>query len=286
MLHRGVSVDPYERLVLETTPDAYSNRVFDLIAPIGKGQRCLITSPPKAGKTMLLMAVAEALIKNHPEVEVICLLIDERPEEVTYFRRGVACEVVASSNDMHPNDHVKTAEEAVVRVAEEVSAGKDVVLLLDSITRLARAYNLVSDGTGRTLSGGIDASTMYGPRRIFGAARKIENGGSLTILGTALVDTGSRMDEVIFQEFKGTGNTEVMLNRHLADKRIYPAIDILASGSRKEEKLYAYEEVRALHTLRRFLADRRPEEAMLGLIKMMDRYPTNRELLEAIVGGA
>ncbi len=285
MLHRGISIDPHERLVLETEPDAYSNRVFDLVAPIGKGQRCLITSPPKAGKTMLLMAVAEALIKNHPEVEVMCLLIDERPEEVTYFKRGVDCEVVASSNDMHPSDHVKTAEEAVVRVAESVVEGKDVVLLLDSITRLARAYNLTSEGSGRTLSGGIDASTMYGPRRIFGAARKIENGGSLTILGTALVDTGSRMDEVIFQEFKGTGNTEVMLSRKLADKRIFPAIDILGSGSRKEEKLYSMDEVRALHTLRRFLADRHADEAMLGLIRMMERYPTNADLLAALVGG-
>jgi len=283
MLHRGVSIDPYERLVLETTPDNYSMRVFDLIAPIGKGQRCLITSPPKAGKTMLLMSVAQSVLQNHPEVKVVCLLVDERPEEVTYFRRGVACEVVASSNDMTPEDHVRTAEEAVVRIAEMVTEGKDVVLLLDSITRLARAYNIYSEGTGRTLSGGIDASTMYGPRRIFGAARKIENGGSLTILGTALIDTGSRMDEVIFQEFKGTGNTELILSRQLAEKRIYPAIDILASGSRKEEKLYSPEEVRAIHTLRRFLADRKPDEAMLGLLKMMDRYPTNRELLAALV---
>jgi transcription termination factor Rho len=232
---------------------------------------------------MLLMAVAQSVIQNHPEVQVVCLLVDERPEEVTYFRRGVACEVVASSNDMTPEDHVRTAEEAVVRIAELVTEGKDVVLLLDSITRLARAYNIYSEGTGRTLSGGIDASTMYGPRRIFGAARKIEHGGSLTILGTALVDTGSRMDEVIFQEFKGTGNTELILSRQLAEKRIYPAIDILASGSRKEEKLYSMDEVRAIHTLRRFLADRKPDEAMLGLLKMMDRYPTNRELLGALV---
>jgi transcription termination factor Rho len=283
MLHRGISIDPYERLVLETTPDNYSMRVFDLVAPIGKGQRCLITSPPKAGKTMLLMAVAQSVIQNHPEVKVVCLLVDERPEEVTYFRRGVACEVLASSNDMTPEDHVRTAEEAVVRIAELVTEGQDVVLLLDSITRLARAYNIYSEGTGRTLSGGIDASTMYGPRRIFGAARKIEHGGSLTILGTALVDTGSRMDEVIFQEFKGTGNTELILSRQLAEKRIYPAIDILASGSRKEEKLYSMDEVRGIHTLRRFLADRKADEAMLGLLKMMDRYPTNRELLAALV---
>jgi transcription termination factor Rho len=282
MLQRGVSVDPYERLVLETTQDQYSNRVFDLIAPIGKGQRCLITSPPKAGKTMLLMSVAQAVLQNHPEVQVVVLLVDERPEEVTYFRRGVACEVVASSNDMRPEDHVRTAEETVVRIAEEVQAGKDVVLLLDSITRLARAYNVFADGSGRTLSGGLDASTMYGPRRIFGAARKIENGGSLTILGTALVDTGSRMDEVIFQEFKGTGNTEVMLSRDLANKRIFPAIDILKSGSRKEEKLYSAEAVRCLYILRRFLADRKEDEAMLGLLKMMERYPTNRELLAAL----
>jgi transcription termination factor Rho len=282
LLHRGVSIDPFERLVLETTPDQYSTRVIDLIAPIGKGQRCLITSPPKAGKTMLLMAVAQAVITNHPEVEVVVLLVDERPEEVTHFRRGVACEVVASSNDMTPETHVRTTEETVIRVAESVTEGKDVVLLLDSITRLARAYNVFSDGTGRTLSGGLDASTMYGPRRIFGAARKIENGGSLTILGTALVDTGSRMDEVIFQEFKGTGNTEVVLSRDLANKRIFPSVDILASGSRKEEKLYPFDTVSRLHLLRRFLADRKPEEAMLGLIKMLERYRTNKELLRAL----
>jgi transcription termination factor Rho len=282
LLHRGVSIDPNERLILETTKDNYSTRAMDLVAPIGRGQRCLITSPPKAGKTMLLMAVAEAVIKNHKDVEVVVLLVDERPEEVTYFRRGVACEVVASSNDMRPEDHVRTAEETVIRVAESVMAGKDVVLLLDSITRLARAYNVFADGTGRTLSGGLDASTMYGPRRIFGAARKIEHGGSLTILGTALVDTGSRMDEVIFQEFKGTGNTELVLSRDLANKRIYPSIDILASGSRKEEKLYPFDTVSRLHLLRRFLADRKPEEAMLGLIKMMERYPTNAELLRAL----
>lgn len=285
MLHRGVSIDPHERLVLETKPDDYPARVFDLIAPIGKGQRCLITSPPKAGKTMLLMSVAEALIQNHPEVEVVVLLVDERPEEVTFFRRGVNCEVVASSNDMTPEDHVRAAEETVVRIAEDVHGGKDVVLLLDSITRLARAYNIFSEGSGRTLSGGLDAATMYGPRRIFGAARKIENGGSFTILGTALVDTGSRMDEVIFQEFKGTGNTEVILSRDLANKRIYPAIDILRSGSRKEEKLYSAEAIRSLYTLRRFLADRKEDEAMLGLLKMMDRYPTNAELLAALSAG-
>lgn len=282
LLHRGTSVDPYQRLILETTKDNYSTRAMDLVAPIGRGQRCLITSPPKAGKTMLLMAVAEAIIKNHPDVEVVVLLVDERPEEVTYFRRGVPCEVVASSNDMRPEDHVRTAEETVIRVAESVMQGKDVVLLLDSITRLARAYNVFADGTGRTLSGGLDASTMYGPRRIFGAARKIENGGSLTILGTALVDTGSRMDEVIFQEFKGTGNTELVLSRDLANKRIYPSIDIPASGSRKEEKLYPFDVISRLHLLRRFLSDRKAEEAMLGLIKMMERFPTNAELLKAL----
>lgn len=285
LLSRGVSIDPYERLVLETKPDNYSTRVFDLVAPIGKGQRCLITSPPKAGKTMLLMEVAQAVITNHPDVTVVCLLVDERPEEVTFFRRGVACEVIASSNDMTPEDHVTTVEEAMVKIANAVCEGRDVVLLLDSITRLARAYNIYSEGSGRTLSGGLDAATLYGPRRIFGAARKIEHGGSLTILGTALVDTGSRMDEVIFQEFKGTGNTEIMLSRDLSDKRIFPAIDIMASGSRKEEKLYSPAEVRGLYTLRRFLADRKADEAMLGLIKMMDRYPTNRELLGALVNG-
>lgn len=282
MLHRGVSVDPYQRLVLETVPDNLSSRVVDLIAPIGRGQRCLITSPPKAGKTMLLMTMAEAIIRNHPEVTVVVLLVDERPEEVTFFRRGVPCEVMASSNDMTPEDHVRTAEETVVRVADLVTEGKDVVLFLDSITRLARAYNVFAEGSGRTMSGGIDASTMYGPRRIFGAARKIEHGGSLTICGTALIDTGSRMDEVIFQEFKGTGNTEIVLSRDLANKRIFPSIDIILSGSRKEEKLYPVDVVSRIHILRRFLADRKPEEAMLGLMKMMERYPTNRDLLRAL----
>ena len=282
LLHRGVSVDPYQRLVLETVPDNLSARVVDLIAPIGRGQRCLITSPPKAGKTMLLMTMAEAIIHNHPEVTVVVLLVDERPEEVTFFRRGVPCEVMASSNDMTPEDHVRTAEETVVRVADLVTEGKDVVLFLDSITRLARAYNVFAEGSGRTMSGGIDASTMYGPRRIFGAARKIEGGGSLTICGTALIDTGSRMDEVIFQEFKGTGNTEIVLSRDLANKRIFPSIDIILSGSRKEEKLYPVDVVSRIHILRRFLADRKPEEAMLGLMKMMERYPTNRDLLRAI----
>ncbi len=282
LLHQGVSVDPHERLVLETTPDQYSTRVVDLIAPIGRGQRCLITSPPKAGKTMLLEAVARGILTNHPDVEVVVLLVDERPEEVTHFRRAVPCEVVASSNDMPVEDHVRLTEETVIRVAEEVMNGKDVVLLLDSITRLARAYNVFSDGTGRTLSGGLDASTMYGPRRIFGAARKIENGGSLTILGTALVDTGSRMDEVIFQEFKGTGNTEIVLSRDLANKRIFPSIDLLISGSRKEEKLYPFDVVSRLHLLRRFLADKKSDEAMLGLIRMLERYRTNAELLRAL----
>ncbi len=283
-LHRGVSIDPHERLILENEPDGYSTRVIDLIAPIGRGQRCLITSPPKAGKTLLLMAMAQAILRNHRDVEVVVLLVDERPEEVTYFRRSVDCEVVASSNDMTPETHIRTTEETVIRVAEEVMAGRDVVLLLDSITRLARAYNVFSDSSGRTLSGGLDAGTMYGPRRIFGAARKIEHGGSLTIVGTALVDTGSRMDQVIFEEFKGTGNTEIVLSRDLANKRIFPAVDILASGSRKEEKLYPVDAISRLHLLRRFLADRKADEAMLGLLKMMDTYRTNADLLRAVGG--
>ncbi|MCC7142513.1 MAG: transcription termination factor Rho [Candidatus Eisenbacteria bacterium] len=281
-MQRGTSVDPFERITLETEPTEFSMRVFDLVAPIGRGQRVLITSPPKAGKTMLLEAIAKATAKNHPDIDIVCLLVDERPEEVTYFRRSVPCEVVASSNDMMPEDHVRLTEETMIRVAEKVLAGRDVMVLLDSITRLARAYNVFSDGSGRTMSGGLDASTMYGPRRIFGAARKIENGGSLTIVGTALVDTGSRMDEVIFQEFKGTGNTELVLNRNLANKRIFPAIDIPSSGSRKEEKLVRGEELRRMHILRRFMMERKPEEAILGLIKMMERYPTNLELLKAL----
>ena len=282
-LQQQISVDPTERLNIETTPDVVSMRALQLISPIGKGQRCLITAPPKAGKTTLLQEIAVALSKNHPECEVLVLLVDERPEEVTHFRRSVPCEVMAASSDQTAAEHVEIAEKALTRVLVPVLEGKDVVVLLDSITRLARAYNTNFQGIGRTLSGGLDATTMQVPRQIFGAARKIENGGSLTMLGTALVDTGSRMDEVIFQEFKGTGNMELVLSRALFEKRVFPCIDIKQSGTRKEEKLYSPDEMRALHALRRRLTDRDPETAMLELLELLRMYPTNELLLSKLM---
>jgi len=282
-LQLQTSVDPTERLKLETTPDVVSMRALEMIAPIGKGQRCLITAPPKAGKTTLLQEIAVALAKNHPEVEVVVLLVDERPEEVTHFRRSVPCEVMAASSDQTASEHVEIAERALAQVLVPVLEGKDVVLLLDSITRLARAYNTNFQGIGRTLSGGLDATTMQVPRQIFGAARNIENGGSLTMLGTALIDTGSRMDEVIFQEFKGTGNMELVLSRSLFEKRVFPCIDIKQSGTRKEEKLYSVDEMRALHALRRRLVDRDPETAMLELLELLRMYPSNEVLLSKLM---
>jgi len=282
-LQQQVSVDPNERLKLELTSDGLSMRALDIIAPIGKGQRCLITAPPKAGKTTLLQEVAVSLAKNHPEVEVIVLLVDERPEEVTHFRRSVPCEVLAASSDQTSSEHVEIAEKALTRVLVPVLEGKDVVLLLDSITRLARAYNTTFQGIGRTMSGGLDAATMQVPRQIFGAARNIEGGGSLTILGTALIETGSRMDEVIFQEFKGTGNMELVLSRQLFERRIFPCIDIKASGTRKEEKLYDADSMRAINNLRRRLAERDPESAMLELLELLRMYPTNELLLSKLV---
>jgi len=282
LLQQQISIDPHQRYQLETTPDVLSMRVMDLIAPIGRGQRALIVSPPKAGKTTLLIQVSEALRINHPEVKVFALLVDERPEEVTHFRRSTHATIYAASSDMSARDHVMIAEECVNTIVEPVLAGEDVVLLLDSITRLARAYNHVQGNSGRTLSGGLDASTMLAPRQIFGAARKIEDGGSLTTLGTALVDTGSRMDEVIFQEFKGTGNTELVLSRDLFEKRIFPSVDIGKSGTRKEEKLYPADVVTRLHKLRRLAASYPADQAMLGLLKLLQRYPTNEEALKSL----
>ncbi len=284
LLQQQISIDPIQRYQLETTPDQVSMRVMDLIAPIGRGQRALIVSPPKAGKTTLLIQVAEALHVNHPEVQVYALLVDERPEEVTHFKRSSHATVYAASSDMSAHDHIGIAEDCVNTIVPPVLEGGDVVLLLDSITRLARAYNTVQGNSGRTLSGGLDATTMLAPRQIFGAARKIEDGGSLTILGTALVDTGSRMDEVIFQEFKGTGNTELILSRDLFEKRIFPSVDIGKSGTRKEEKLYPAEEVGRLHKLRRLAASYPPDQAMLGVLKLMQRHATNEELLASLAG--
>jgi transcription termination factor Rho len=278
------SVDPVERLKLEHSPRELVTRVLDLIAPIGKGQRGLIVSPPKAGKTIMLQRIAQAVIANHPEVHVMVLLIDERPEEVTDMRRsiGTKAEVLASSSDRPTGDHLKVAEMALERARRMVESGRDVMILLDSITRLARAYNKEVDSSGRTLTGGVDSRALERPKRIFGAARSTEEGGTLTIIGTALIDTGSRMDEVIFEEFKGTGNSEVTLDRLLSEKRIYPAINIPQSGTRKEEKLFTPREYEKVKKLRQMLFAAKPVEAMEALVKRLSRYTYNDEFLEEL----
>jgi transcription termination factor Rho len=290
MQQQGVALDPTERLILELPPgkgdppygDRITGRAIDLIAPIGRGQRCLIVSPPKAGKTRILQCIAASVAYNHPDVECYALLVDERPEEVTDFKRNTPANVIAASSDMSIQEHIDTSEYAMEVVAQKVIEGKDVVLLLDSITRLARAYNNNADGSGRTMSGGLDTNAMQAPRQIFGAARKIEGGGSLTILGTALIDTGSRMDQVIFEEFKGTGNSEIYLSRELAERRIYPAIDVAKSGTRKEEKLYPSDIVPRIHLLRRGLAGLHPQEAMTRLLELLNRCKTNEEIFELL----
>ncbi len=281
----GVALDPTELLKLELAPgegnppygDRITGRAIDLIAPLGRGQRCLLVAPPKAGKTRILQAIAASIAHNHPDVLVYALLVDERPEEVTDFKRNTPAEVIAASSDMTIDEHIETAEYAMEVVAQHVIAGKDVVLLLDSITRLARAYNAAAGNSGRTMSGGLDSNAMQGPRQIFGAARKIENGGSLTIIGTALIDTGSRMDQIIFEEFKGTGNSEIYLSRELAERRIYPAIDIAKSGTRKEEKLFPPDMLATYHLLRRVLVQMPPQEAMTKLVDRLGRTKTNAE---------
>jgi transcription termination factor Rho len=286
----GVALDPTERYVLELPPgkgtppygDRITGRAIDLIAPIGRGQRCLIVSPPKAGKTRILQIIASSISFNHPDAQVFALLVDERPEEVTDFKRNTPATVIAASSDMSIEEHIETSEYAMEVVATQVLEGKDVVLLLDSITRLARAYNAGSEGSGRTMSGGLDSQAMQSPRQIFGAARKIEDGGSLTIVGTALVDTGSRMDQVIFEEFKGTGNMELVLSRELSERRIYPAIDIAKSGTRKEEKLYPPEIVPRLHLLRRGLAGLHPQEAMTKLLDLLNKWKSNQEIFQLL----
>jgi transcription termination factor Rho len=261
---------PQERLRLETEPTKLTQRIIDLIAPIGKGQRGLIVAPPKAGKTIVLQQIANAISINNPEVHLMVVLVDERPEEVTDMQRTVKGEVIASTFDRPAEDHTTVAELAIERAKRLVELGHDVVVLLDSITRLGRAYNLAAPASGRILSGGVDASALYPPKRFFGAARNIENGGSLTILATALVETGSKMDEVIFEEFKGTGNSELRLSRQLADKRIFPAVDVNASSTRREEMLLSADEVKITWKLRRALAglDQQPAlEAVLGRLK-------------------
>lgn len=273
------TIDPIEKIRLETTPDILETRVIDLVTPIGKGTRGLIVAPPRTGKTTVLKQIANAVTTNHPDMKVIVLLIDERPEEVTDFTRSVNAEVVASSNDMDLETHVRLSRFTIERARRMVECGEDVLILLDSITRVARAYNSVNGGSGRTMSGGVDARALEIPRKMFAAARKIEEGGSLTIIATALVDTGSRMDELIFQEFKGTGNMELVLDRKLSDRRLYPAIDIPRSGTRKEEKLYPVENMAAIHKLRRMMIDLNPVEAMETLLGALRKFKTNDELM-------
>ncbi len=270
---------PQERLRLETEPNILSTRLIDLIAPIGKGQRGLIVSPAKAGKTLILQAIANAITTNNPEAHLMVVLVDERPEEVTDMQRAVKGEVIASTFDRPATDHTTVAELAIERAKRLVEMGHDVVILLDSITRLGRAYNLAAPASGRILSGGVDSSALYPPKRFFGAARNIENGGSLTILATALVDTGSKMDEVIFEEFKGTGNMELRLSRHLAERRIFPAIDLNPSGTRREEILMANEELKIVWKLRRVISALDQQQGIELLIDRLKKSKSNVEFL-------
>jgi transcription termination factor Rho len=276
-----ISIDPDEMLRLETEPDRLTTRVLDLLAPIGKGQRCLIVAAPKTGKTTLLKDIAHGVTTNNPEVILMVLLVDERPEEVTDIRRSVRGEVIASSSDESAENHIAIAEIVIERARRLVELKKDVVVLCDSITRMSRAYNNEQRGSGKIMSGGIDARTMEKPRRFFGAARNAEDWGSLTIIATALVDTGSRMDEVIFQEFKGTGNTEIVLDRGLFERRIFPAVNIAQSGTRKEEKLLSPTVLPKIHTLRRALAGTDPVNAMKMLLDRLQKFPNNEAFLKS-----
>lgn len=271
-----------EKLVLETDREGISTRIIDLFAPIGKGQRGMIVAPPKVGKTILLKSVANSITKNYPDVTLIVLLIDERPEEVTDMMESIDGEVIYSTFDQASSHHVKVAEMVLSRAQRLVEHGRDVVILLDSITRLARAYNLTINPTGRTLTGGLDPGALYGPKKFFGAARNIRNGGSLTILGTALVDTGSRMDDVIFEEFKGTGNMELHLDRNLAEKRIFPAIDVYKSGTRREDLLLTPVEMDALYKLRRSFANGSSQIISDNIIEEMKKTKDNKEFIEKI----
>ena len=268
-----------ERLVMETTRECLSTRILDLAAPIGKGQRALIVAPPRVGKTIILQNIAKAIAQNNPEVILLVLLIDERPEEVTDMIRMVKGEVIASTFDEPPERHVQIAEMVIEKARRLVECGHDVVILLDSLTRLARAYNTIQPHSGKILSGGVDANALHKPKRFFGAARNIENGGSLTIIATAMIDTGSRMDEVIFEEFKGTGNMELVLDRRLADRRIYPAVDIIKSGTRKDELLYHPSELEKIHLLRQAMADLSAIDAMNLLLARLKKTGSNVEFL-------
>lgn len=271
-----------KHLILETSPGEYSMRIMDIVSPIGKGQRGLIVAQPKSGKTVILQKIANSITRNHPEVKLIVLLIDERPEEVTDMQRSVRAEVIASTFDEPPERHVQVADMAIEKAKRLTEAKHDVVILLDSITRLARAHNTVIPHSGKILSGGVDANALHKPKRFFGAARNIEEGGSLTIIATALIDTGSRMDEVIFEEFKGTGNMEIVLERKLSDRRIFPAINVLTSGTRKEELLLPADELNRIYILRKILAEMNPVEAMEFLLDKMHGTRSNKEFLKSM----
>ena len=277
-----VPLYPEERLRLESGAKSVGPRIIDLVAPIGKGQRGLIVSPPKAGKTMILQSIADSIKKNNPEVHLMMVLVDERPEEVTDMQRTVDGEVIASTFDRPAEDHTTVAELAIERAKRLVEQGRDVVVLLDSMTRLGRAYNQAAPASGRILSGGVDAAALYPPKRFFGAARNIENGGSLTILATALVETGSKMDEVIFEEFKGTGNMELRLSRSLAEKRIFPAVDVNASSTRREENLLSPEELKIMWRLRRVLSSLEPQQALELLTTKIKETASNAEFLMVV----
>lgn len=273
---------PEERLHLETGQTVIASRLIDLVSPIGKGQRGLIVAPPKAGKTILLKSIANSISANHPEVKLMVLLIDERPEEVTDMVRSVNAEVIASTFDEPPEDHIKVAELVLEKAKRLVEHKYDVVILLDSLTRLARAYNLTIPTSGRTLSGGLDPSAMYGPKRFFGAARNVEEGGSLTVIATALVETGSRMDDVIYEEFKGTGNMELHLDRKIAEQRMFPAVDIRRSGTRREEMLLSEEELKIMWRFRKYISNSDGARVLESFTQQLKNTPDNRQLLVAL----
>jgi transcription termination factor Rho len=276
-------IDPHEFIKLELPGGPLTTRVMDLFTPIGKGQRGLIVAPPRTGKTVLLSHIAASVSKNHPEMHLIVLLIDERPEEVTEMRRTIKGEVIASSSDHDAGDHVRLAELVMERAKRLAEQGRQVFVLLDSLTRLARAYNKTAGNSGRTLSGGVDSRALDVPKRLFGQARVFEEGGSLTVLGSALIQTGSQMDNVIFEEFKGTGNMELVLDRKLADRRIFPAINLAESGTRKEERLLEPDVLKRVQLLRRFLIDMPPVQAMESLLKQMEKAPSNQAFLDRMV---
>ncbi|MEI6070255.1 MAG: transcription termination factor Rho [Verrucomicrobiae bacterium] len=279
------TINPNKRIRMETVPERYTTRVMDLMTPVGKGQRGLIVAPPRTGKTTLLQHIADAVVKNHKEMKLIILLVDERPEEVTEIRRTVpSAELMASSNDCDIKTHTRIAQLAIERAKRLVEMGKDVFVLMDSLTRIGRAFNNAQGGGGRTMSGGVDARALEIPRKLFAAARNTEEAGSLTIMATALIETNSRMDELIFQEFKGTGNMELVLDRKISDQRIYPAVDIFLSGTRREELLLPEEDLHKINVIRRGLAGHKPIEAIERLLFFIRKFPTNTELLKGLPG--